>query len=684
MSGYIIAVGGTGNKILESIVYAACADAFYTFDESGNRVPINRLELLSVDVDAACGNTTRAKRAGEYYEDVRRVFDAYEYEHRFFHTELSIERWNMNLSRRAASVSKLAQNHGCDRLLSQTIFSKTESELEYSEGFRGHPDLGVLFFADLLKELEANEKRGLPDEMLALIHHMEADIARGERVKLMLCGSIFGGTGASGIPALAQYLSGRFKSKSALFELGAMLMLPYYKVPPSSRSEELEIVVKSSAFLDKARTALQYYGMAGLIKQNENDKRGVFDALYMLGLPPESFVTARNYSTGSQSQENDAHMLEWLATRCTAAFLRTGFRGADAGNIDCYYYQWHTPDFRWQSFDDEAALYRLGYGSLLKAAAVFFAECYPTVRSAIKDERSQARKIGYCAPYFGKAGRMSAAKRARLEASLDSLYHFLNFYANWITQVVRTLPPTMRETRGVEIKTEEAAKHYALSVRQAALGAERGELIKKSKEYIRELGGSRWLEILKDAQTFVKEEISRQENDSELLRDQIALWQGEDSHLADPQHVREETERLHSMERALEFMQKRRQVIGADIEAAIREGITENRAKAPNAGDDALPRNSLINAELLGCLYEILREYGANQAPARAARAASACAKLQKGLEKLIIYSVPDKRSMARVIAGLGGGACDRSDPDSAIAGFIATLLDAVMEEESK
>ncbi|MEG2207277.1 MAG: hypothetical protein RR065_04150, partial [Clostridia bacterium] len=71
MSYYVIAVGGTGNKILESLVYGACADVFYTRDADGSETPIPQLHLLSVDVDAACGNTTRAKRAAEYYERVR-------------------------------------------------------------------------------------------------------------------------------------------------------------------------------------------------------------------------------------------------------------------------------------------------------------------------------------------------------------------------------------------------------------------------------------------------------------------------------------------------------------------------------------------------------------------------------------------------------------------------------------
>ena len=54
MSCYVIAVGGTGNKILESIVYAACADAFYAADGT----PIPEIRLLSVMLFKSLGNTS--------------------------------------------------------------------------------------------------------------------------------------------------------------------------------------------------------------------------------------------------------------------------------------------------------------------------------------------------------------------------------------------------------------------------------------------------------------------------------------------------------------------------------------------------------------------------------------------------------------------------------------------------
>lgn len=458
MGCYVIAIGGTGNKILESIVYAACADAFCTADGE----PLNMLDMLSVDVDAACGNTTRAKRAAEFYEEVRGVFAASPYRHHGFHTQVNVDRWSMNLSKRASSVQQMSRGSTRDQLLARALFSETEARLEYSEGFRGHPDLGVLFFAEMLDGLEEARREGLPDELNALIDRMDRDIAAGRTVRLILCGSIFGGTGASGIPALSKYFHARYAGKREHFIMGSMLMLPYYSVPPANVDEQQEIAVNSDEFLDKARTALQYYGMESMIRSSDTDPNGVYDAVYLLGLPPEYFVTTRIYSTGSQSQENDAHMLEWLAARCVAQFMRTGFRGADAHNIDCYYYQWHTPCFAWASFDEDAALYQARYGGLIKSAAVFFSECHPTLRKRIVRNSRRAGRVSYAAPYFHR--RFSTAQRTQLESRLDALYQFWAFYVNWFHQVLSSLPAPMREADGQNGLLDEKALESLMRV----------------------------------------------------------------------------------------------------------------------------------------------------------------------------------------------------------------------------
>ena len=288
MKQYLLAVGGTGNKILEGVVWAAAA---------GVLGPGRELRMLSVDVDASCGNTTRAMQSCAHYEAVRELLDSLPYTHRGFHTPLRLRQWNMDLSRRSQSVRAQTESLRQGRLLARTLFTSAEASLAYSEGFRGHPDLGVLFFSDLVARLEEDAAQGKADELLALLREIGAALEAGEKVKVLLCGSIFGGTGAAGIPVLSRALRERFAARRDLLEMGAVLMLPYYHVPPAETEDGEEITVSSGQFLVKARTALSYYGMEGLIRQGLSDEKGLYDAVFLLGLPETHFVTTGNYST---------------------------------------------------------------------------------------------------------------------------------------------------------------------------------------------------------------------------------------------------------------------------------------------------------------------------------------------------------------------------------------------------
>jgi len=704
MSCYLLAIGGTGNKILEALVYACAADALYTLDEDHRRVPIPQITALIVDVDASCGNTTRARQAAEHYEAVREAFAAYRAPHRGFHTALTVERWNMNMAKRAASVAGMTQNHRRDRLLAESLFSRTEAELEYSEGFRGHPDLGVLFFADLLSQLDELEAQRQPDEMVALLQRMRAELNAGETVSVLLAGSVFGGTGASGIPSISRYLRERFRDHADRFVLSSVLMLPYFDVPPSAADETMEIVVKSSAFLDKARTALQYYGMEGMIRSGENDPNGVYDALYLLGLPQEAFVTAEVYSTGSQSQENDAHLMEWLAVRCAAQFYRTGFRGADAHNIDCYYYQWHARDVSWDSFDPEGALYRTAYGGLFKAATLFFAECYPTLRAGIgRDARRERRVVNYFAAYFSGAHQWNATQRARLERLTDSLYKLLAFYSHWVWQVLRTLPPTLRPERPEEAAARDLADayHRLTEVRAAAalqsaapppmpgddktratgraLNDEYRALNEKVQALSATLGGNAYLNAVKAERDRREQRLVQQRDALAEQEGRIALWEGEDARLISPEALEAERDRLTDMRRALSAMTDRLSLVREDERRAV-----ETRAlhAAPRPAGETLPQNRLFQPAGVQALHMLLTQYGADEAARDPREVERLRRALWDGFSRLIAQRVPDRITAAHAVAGLGGGLCRGEGPDAAFASFTATLLAAVQEEE--
>ena len=696
MSYYLLAIGGTGNKILEAMVYACAADALYTLDEEGRRVPLPELTALIVDVDAACGNTTRAKQAAEHYEAVRAAFAQSHTPRRGFHTQLTVERWNMNMAKRASSVAGMTQNHRRDRLLSQSLFSRTEAELEYSEGFRGHPDLGVLFFADLLNNLDTLAEDGQPDEMVTMLARIRRELDAGETVHMQLAGSIFGGTGASGIPSVSRFLRERFRDRSDRFILAATLMLPYYDVPPATADETLEIVVKSSTFLDKARTALQYYGMEGMVRSGESDARGVYDALYLLGLPKEAFVTQRMYSTGSQSQENDAHLMEWLAVRCAAQFYRTGFRGADAHNMDCYYYQWHSHEVSWDCFDTEGDLYRVGFGGLIKAAALFFGECYPTLRAGVREDAPRrSRAINYWTAYFFDAPRMTGAQRATLEKLIDSLYQLLAFYANWMWQVLRTLPPTLRPEREEEAGARALRESYHKLVDVRATLADNDDAPDSvaqpaQTEYLRlsdrlqgliaTIGGQGYLLAIHAEKQLRLEQLEAGRLALAEQQSRMDLWAGEDAARIDPSALRQETNRLTALQRAYAGLETRAALMEEDELRAVQQRI--GAARSTLAPED-LPANNLFDPILLDALHTLLTRYGSNPDGLQGRAVEALQRTLWDGLPRMIAQRVPDRVHAALAIAGLGGGQRVGDGPQAAFAGFTAALLAAVMEEDN-
>lgn len=704
MSYYLLAIGGTGNKILEALVYACANDALFLPGAKGHKEPLSAVHALIVDVDAACGNTTRAKQAAEHYEAMRTVFEATRTPRRGFHTRLHVERWNMNLARRATSVSGMVHNHRRDRLLAEALFSQTEADLEYSEGFRGHPDLGVLFFADLLSGLEDLAKSGQPDEMLSMLRRMSAELESGDTVRVMLVGSIFGGTGASGIPIISRFLRERFRAETDRFILSAVLMLPYFEVPPSAADETMEIVVRSAAFLDKARTALQYYGMEGMIRSGVADKHGVYDALYLLGLPREAFVTQRIYSTGSQSQENDAHLLEWLAVRCAAQFFRTGFRGVEAHNIDCYYYQWHNREVSWACFDQEANLYRASFGGLIKAAALYFIECYPALRGGLReDNRRLLKRVNYMAPYFYDSAKLSATQRDQIVRLADDLYKLLAFYSNWMWQVLRTLPPTLRAEQPEEAAVAELAAQYSRFVEVRAMLAlaeatpepdtadedarsflqglkhEYYELNEKLPRMIDIAGGPAYLGIVQAEKERRTTRLWAQRQAMLDQRDRLARWEGEDSHLIDKQALVGEQARLSAMERAYETMENRLALVTEDALLAVEQRMADWR---PIAAPDPLPKNDLFNARALEDLHALLALYGGGTEAGDLIAADKLRRSLWDAFPHIIAQRVPDRVNAAQALAGMGSGMRPGDGPEAAFASFAAALLATVVEED--
>ena len=682
---YVLAIGGTGNKVLESIVYGAAADAFYWIDpQTDEKHPIDDLHMLSVDVDASCGNTTRAKMACAYYERVQKNMEQLDRKHRGFHTRLRLRQWNMSSEVRELSIDAQA-----DQPLASTLFNKTESSLEYSEGFRGHPDLGVLFFSDLLEKINDPRRKTVQDDFLDMLADMRRDLELGDQVCVALVGSIFGGTGASGIPILSKYLRETFASYGDQFRMSVTLMLPFYKVPASAANEEVEIVINSTVFMDKAKTALDYYGAEQMVSSFRQS--GVYDSLYLLGLPKEGFVSMRRYATGSGAQENDSHLMEWLATRSIAHFFwNSRLKQTERG---CYAFQMHTPTFSWESFDDEEKYYRIQYGGLLKAGAVYMAECYPYLKTALADPRLMAsRDVNYFTAFFRDARKATEEEREELIREMDAIARFFRFYCNWFIQVLRSMPPTMRTATQHEQDVVDAERLYT------ELTAARVNLENFRRH---ETGKDKALAELEDqlkkataAFEAARKNLSRQEYNSLLYyakeharmdldsaRRTVAQEEQTLSEMREESAERVTGAMLERQEQTLYACQRRlaRQeilntIVGDDWKD-VEFGATGDGKKDEGI---EIPLNDLANSDLMKILEDLLDEEADLSTSAMQQKAA----KLMTNIHELLLLRMRDTVTIQEIMSTLGGGMPVRHhDTKRLPAEFLTTLLHSVFVE---
>ena len=691
---YVLAIGGTGNKVLESIVYGAAADAFYWVDqETGEKHPVDDIHMLSVDVDASCGNTTRAKMACAYYDRVQKNMEQLKRKHRGFHTRLKLRQWNMSAEVRELSIDAQVKNHKADHPLAHTLFNKTESSLEYSEGFRGHPDLGVLFFSDLLEKINDPQRKKAQDDFLDTMAEIRRDLELGDRVCVALVGSIFGGTGASGIPILSKYISETFSSYGDQFRMSATLMLPYYKVPASAANEDVEIVINSTVFMDKAKTALDYYGAEQMVSSFRES--GVYDSLYLLGLPKEGFVSMRRYATGSGAQENDAHVMEWLASRSIAHFF-SGFSNPNAEK-GCYAFQMHTPTFCWDSFDDEEKYYRIQYGGLLKAGSVYMAECYPYIRNALTDPRLMtARDVNYFTSFFRSALRYSEEEREELIRQMDAIGRFFRFYCNWFIQILRSLPPTMRTATEHEQDLIEAERAYDELITQRANLLVQQSNIEKNTNMEKSISRNEaQVKELSSRSTACNKKLSSQEYNSMLYyakenaRSKLAnlrrTYAQEEQVLEEMRSESEDRVTSQQLERQEQNVAacKRRVIRQEKVCAVIGEdwnnvefGNTEEQA---NTEEVQIPLNDLANSELLGMLEDLLGEDVDLQVTENQQKAN----KLLSNLHEMLYQRMRDTVTIQDIMSLLGGGfpqSEDNTRPNLP-AEFLATLLHSVFVE---
>lgn len=335
MSTYIFAIGGSGARVLRSLTMLLASGCKGT--AANNEIIAN-----IIDYDSTNGDTNRTQKVMETYHYLHN--NAYQNSdtdtEQFFCNPLLMLRDKCSPAQRAflnvnakfelhlsaATTNQtfadyigykylgVGTGNNETRQLLESLFDtssekiqdtmddnpKAELNMNLHKGFKGCPNLGCIVTKHL---------KSLPELNLAVNSLIQPTD------KIVVIGSLFGGTGASGIPMLLDLFDSNPRTRTA--NKAVIALLPYFNVAPPDANNKS--AVNSNTFIAKTKAAISAY-------QSIYTQANCF---YFVGDEPQNVFANVD---GMKGQKNDAHYVELASAMCILDFIEnTGEGGFEVG-----------------------------------------------------------------------------------------------------------------------------------------------------------------------------------------------------------------------------------------------------------------------------------------------------------------------------------------------------------------
>lgn len=314
---FIFGIGGTGARILNALVMQLATGAQLR-DPSGQ--PVTSVVPILIDPHASNAGLDGADCNLGIYRDIhRRLYGDTPPQEGFFATKLQSlrELLNANANTRDTfkfSLSRVSQSRFSDfidlrnlapedRQVAQTLFSEQELNTLMSEGFYGAPNIGCVALSEFINTPDFESLRNV--------------FQQGD--KMFFAGSIFGGTGAAGLPLMISSIRNLSQSSlpnallCAQAPIGALIVTPYFKIDSDASSR-----INYSDFIGKTKSALKYYA-------NNLNKR--INNVYYIGDDLETTGFENDPGNKNNQAGNKAHMVEFAGAEAVFDFARSNSGG---------------------------------------------------------------------------------------------------------------------------------------------------------------------------------------------------------------------------------------------------------------------------------------------------------------------------------------------------------------------
>jgi hypothetical protein len=378
MKNVFIAIGGSGAKVAEALV-RLLAIGFPV--QNDNRILTsagNSMQIWRIDPDRNSGAAVALQSCLEEYRKLQMHLG-----HGNMLPALATSRWAMDIDTRIRNLDPLELPRAADsdneirtlrgildsmyggktsssRLLAP-FYENKELDVKIDRGFYQKPFIGAAIMAVFAASLSNDSSPGGQESGLTAFDNSQANF--------FLCGSLHGGTGASGVPIMGRFLNSRRKSHWG-WRIGGCLLAPYC-IPPdppfkaASDGEKIDdkliddLLEKhrdKPAFLalkqDQEKRDLVKQILLGFYAEPEDmeirARHGLsyykdhgadyFDELYLVGKPEPDKLGL--WSNGGSSQSNPLNSAEVVAALAALNF----FSSSNTGKSQSYLIAGSTPD----------------------------------------------------------------------------------------------------------------------------------------------------------------------------------------------------------------------------------------------------------------------------------------------------------------------------------------------------
>jgi hypothetical protein len=304
---FVMAFGGTGARCIEALTYLAASNAVH-----------GPVHVLVVDPDETNGNVSEALKQLRRYHEIQAQVRANDDGDTppFFSTHLndglgtdSFFWANPSPNVEFGTLINYAAHDADSRALLDLLYDPDDIRLTFEKGYIGRAHIGSLDLMRTLREqitTAATVERDRPDAMLQFFRKLRAATQQPGGARLIVFGSVFGGTGASGLPAVPPLLrSVLLSGLQRELAVACVQVTPYFSFPPGGEEDP-----DSALHPLATQAALYHYSLTDT----------GYDRIYIVGAPGREQSNPNNV-VGGDAQRNAAHYVELAAALAAAHFF---------------------------------------------------------------------------------------------------------------------------------------------------------------------------------------------------------------------------------------------------------------------------------------------------------------------------------------------------------------------------